>query len=274
VNLARLDALKKNIRDTAGNIPYEIISFDNRKTGRPIAWVYNHCASKARYPNLLFIHEDAGFKESGWMERIADKLREPDCGVIGFAGSRIMVNAPGGWNVMPRWCVWNFEECGESKSLNADSQNPFVEVVAVDGFAMFVRKSIWEKYQLDEKLLTGFHCYDVDFSLCVGGRFRNYVCCDISVYHNSGGNFGKEWAAETLKLYSRKWMMVLPRYVAGRELTDAERIKMEERVTFRFLKMASRYRLPLQDIKSKFLKYPLTLRHLEHILKYCLFSCR
>lgn len=30
---------------------------------------------------------------------------------------------------------------------------------------MFVRKDVWAKYPFDEELLTGFHCYDLDFTL-------------------------------------------------------------------------------------------------------------
>ncbi len=274
VNPARLEALKNNIKATAGSMPYELIPYDNSKEGRSIAWVYNRCASQARYPNLLFIHEDAGFKEPGWMERIEEKLSGPDCGVIGFAGSRLMVNAPGGWNVMPQWCVWNFEECGVSKRLNADARTPFIEVVAVDGFAMFVRKDVWKQNPFDERLLTGFHCYDVDFSLGIGRDYKNYVCCDIPVFHNSGGNFGKDWAQETMKLYKGKWNKVLPRYVDGYELPLSIQTDMEERVTFRFLKMVSRHGLPVKDIKSQFMKYPLSPRHLEHLIKYYILKCR
>ena len=51
----------------------------------------------------------------------------------------------------------------------------FAEVVAVDGFGMFVRKEVWKANPFDEKMLTGFHCYDVDFSLqiAVSKRYRN-----------------------------------------------------------------------------------------------------
>lgn len=268
VNHARLDALKKNIRETAGSTPYEVIAYDNSREQHPIAWVYNKCASEARYPNLLFIHEDAGFKKQGWMEEIASQLNEPDCGVIGFAGSILMVNAPGGWNVMPQWCIINVEECGDKNHLNVNPDVPFVEVVDVDGFAMFVRKEVWKKHPFDESVLTGFHCYDVDFSLAIGQEYKNYVCCDIETFHNSRGNFGKDWATATLKIYKEKWNKILPRYVEGEQLTPRRERNIEERVTFRFLKTARRHGLPVPEIKSRFLKFPLNWRHFEHLVKY------
>ena len=71
----------------------------------------------------------------------------------------------------------------------------FAEVVAVDGFGMFVRKEVWKAYPFDEKMLTGFHCYDVDFSLqiAVSKRYRNYVCCspEVQVEHLSEGNYNR-----------------------------------------------------------------------------------
>lgn len=264
-----VEKLRKNICGTMGkDSVYEIIALDNTLNPKSISEVYNEGARKARYENLLFIHQDAGFVSKDWLDPIEEKLREPGCGVIGFAGSILMVNAPGGWNVMPQWCIFNLEECGVPNRRNLNPEKPFVEVVAVDGFAIFVRKDVWEKHPFDEYLLTGFHCYDVDFSLGIGSEYKNYVCCDIQVFHNSCGSFGKDWAAATLKLYTEKWHMMLPRYVEGAQLAPDRERSMEERVTFRFLKMARRHGLPAPQIKSAFLKFPLTLRHLEHLFKY------
>ncbi len=40
----------------------------------------------AKYPYLFFVHEDVKFHLQNWGGVIENKLREPDCGVIGFAG--------------------------------------------------------------------------------------------------------------------------------------------------------------------------------------------
>ncbi len=192
ISPSKLDKLKRNISETIGDVPYEVIALDNRESPKSIAGVYNDGASKAIYPNLLFIHEDAGFVDKNWMSKIGDKLAEPDCGVIGFAGSRLMSDAPGGWNVLPEYSVWNLLENGRMLSMNIEEDaKPFREVVAVDGFAMFVRRNVWQEIGFDETMLRGFHCYDVDFSLSVGSSYRNYVCTDILLYHDSKGNFGE-----------------------------------------------------------------------------------
>lgn len=271
VNPLRVAELEKNIRATIGDMPYEIIAFDNRGKNLPIAHVYNECAAKAKYPCLLFIHEDAGFVDKDWAPKIIAKLAEPDCGVIGFAGSQLMLNAPGGWNVMPKWNFMNLRENDKDLVVNVDSSKPFRQVVALDGFAMFVRRDVWSKHPFDESLLTGFHCYDVDFSLIVGSEFKNYVCCNVKPYHLSAGHFGEDWARNSWKLYSEKWRAMLPRIVPDITL-DKKRVQlMEERLWFRFMKFNRRFRLNAKGIKKGYHSYPISYRHFEHHIKYYVF---
>lgn len=268
INPEKLGALKRNITDTIGDVPYEIIAFDNRQNPKSIAAVYNEGASNARYPYLLFIHEDAGFVDKNWAPEIMNKLKEPDCGVIGFAGSQLMLNSPGGWNVMPQWCLWNLTENGKLNRLNVtDNTPPFEEVVAVDGFAMFVRKEVWERYPFDENAIKGFHCYDVDFSLSVGAEYKNFVCTNIMLYHDSEGNFGEAWVRDTLRLYKEKWNRILPRFASEITLSKKEALKYEERVCWRFIKALKKYEINDEDILKQFYQYPLSLRHLEHLMK-------
>lgn len=47
-------------------------------------------ARQARYPYLFFVHEDVKFHSQDWGTVVAEKLAEPSCGVIGFAGTKIM----------------------------------------------------------------------------------------------------------------------------------------------------------------------------------------
>ena len=92
----RLSQLKANIQKTIG-VEHEIIAFDNREKRYPIARVYNEGARQARYPYLFFVHEDVLFHSENWGEVIAGKLKEPDCGVIGFVGSKMKLKVYSGW---------------------------------------------------------------------------------------------------------------------------------------------------------------------------------
>lgn len=66
----RLERFRRNITDTIGEVPYEIIAIENRKDPRSLANVYNEGAVRARYPYLLFMHEDAGFQTGNWFDKI------------------------------------------------------------------------------------------------------------------------------------------------------------------------------------------------------------
>lgn len=271
----RLSRTEANIRQTIGpDVFFEFIGIDNKAPGRSLAQVYNEGARKASAPYLLFIHEDAGFESKDWGKEIAAKLAEPDTGVIGFAGSQFMPDAPGGWNVDSRWTVWRLKEYDEPRSLNIDPDSGFTEVVALDGFAMFVRRDVWEEFPFDETHLTGFHCYDVDFTLSVGTRYRNYVSATVDAFHNSKGNFGSAWLLATGKLYSRKWQPrgMLPAFLPSERvksgvITQKDVAYYAERVYWRYLKALRKNRLPLRGWRSKFMRMPLTGKHPGHLLR-------
>ena len=98
VNRKYLLNFEKNVAETIGdNVEYEILAIDNKVMRLSICAAYNRAASEARYPYLLFIHEDVEFLEKGWWAKVMPQLSKPDCGVIGFAGTGALVDSPGGW---------------------------------------------------------------------------------------------------------------------------------------------------------------------------------
>lgn len=269
VNRELRNKLVENIRATiGGGTPFEFIVIDNAEAGLSIAAAYNRGAAQAQYPYLLFMHEDAGFITDGWGEEITRKLAEPDCGVIGFAGTRGLLNVPGCWNMVPQFCVASYVECGDRIDINTNPESPFREVVAVDGYAMFCRRDAWEKAPFDEDAIKGFHCYDIDFSLGIGVDHTNYVCCNIETFHNSRGKFDRKWVEATLGIYKSKWGRMLPRLASDMALTPSEVSGLEERACFRFMKAMRENGVRDAEVKKRFMKYPLTPKHVGHLLKY------
>lgn len=279
VNEDQLEKLRSNIAQTIGNgVEYEVIAENNSRLKRPIAEVYNTCASRARYQYLLFIHEDAGFVSTDWYAPIAERLSKKECGVIGFAGAQGMYNCPGSWFADPALIAVYMEQSGNQQSVKACPERPWVNVVAVDGYAMFVRREVWQIYPFDEKNLSGFHCYDVDFSLCIARHYRNYVCGCVLTYHNSKGNYDEKWIEQTLNIYDSKWRDMLPMF-ASEDLasTGKELIRKTERAHYRIIKrVAEKNRIPSR-LLSSYRSYPLTFRKLEHYMKiiksFISFSC-
>lgn len=92
----RLQEISQNIHATIG-VEHEIIAIDNREKCWSIARAYNEGARQARYPYLFFVHEDVKFHSQDWGTVVAEKLAEPSCGVIGFAGTKIMFDCYSGW---------------------------------------------------------------------------------------------------------------------------------------------------------------------------------
>jgi len=272
----RLALLTQNIHETIKE-DYEIIAVDNRERHWSIARAYNAGARQAKYPFLLFIHEDVKFHSVGWGKYIEKKLREPDCGVIGFAGSKVKMNCYSGWGDVYKWDVIFYYQGGKAETdfrvASVTLERSFEEVLVLDGFAMFVRKDVWSKYPFDENLLTGFHCYDLDFTLQIAasGYHRNYVSCsfDLLIEHFSQGSFNQGWYQDTIKMHKLKWNKILPMKIQGIELGEKELRKQEEYTFSVFLRKLLNKGYPEAKIVLKdFLVYPCSWKHLQHCIKY------
>ena len=262
-------AVRENVGATIGEgVEYEIIEIPNVENPRPLVQVYNQGASMAKYPNLLFLHQDAGFESRDWWKEIAPKLSEPDCGVIGFAGTKVMFDVPSGWGFHGHeWVVINLKEKSKVIKVGASGNSGFHEVVAVDGFAMFVRKDVWEKHPFDDVNIKGFHCYDIDFSLCVGEEYKNYVCSSVLPYHLSMGNFNVNWVSDTLAMYEKKWHRMLPRVASDVAINKAEYGYYAERAWFRIVKFLYKRGVIDKRYNAYANRFSLTARSLEHRIK-------
>lgn len=270
----RLQQVSRNIQDTIG-VEYEIIAVDNRAKNWPIARVYNEGARQACHPYLFFVHEDVKFHSYNWGLIMEEKLKEPDCGIIGFAGSKVMLKCYSGWLQDDRWKYALLYQGGgaltQLEACHVSLEKPFEEVVAVDGLGMFVRKDIWNLHPFDEDILTGFHCYDVDFSLQVIAtrRYKNYVCCSahVLIEHFSPGSLNHSWYKDTIRLHKLKWNKILPVKVEGVELSQKDERKYEERCFNRFLRSILKTDYPERRMLLKeFLLYPFSWKHLGHCI--------
>lgn len=276
VSPSRLQSVEQSIKETIGDeVSYEIIAVDNRERKWPIAKAYNFGAQAAKYPFLFFVHEDVKFHSIGWGSIIEEKLAEPDCGVVGFAGSKVKLKSYSGWYQNKDWNCWYYYQGGFKERTyfcvqGVCLEHPFEEVVALDGFAMFVRREIWEKNQFDEVLLTGFHCYDVDFSMQIARKYKNYVCCSsVLIEHSSPGNFNDEWYTDTIRLHVNKWNHFLPLTTSDVHLTKECVKKNGEIEAYHFLSAILRSNCAKAD-KAKnlkeFWKRPFSWKHFGHCL--------
>lgn len=268
-----LQQVSQNIQDTVG-VEHEIIAINNKEKKWPIARAYNEGARRAQYPFLLFVHEDVMFHSPNWGPFIEDKLKEPDCGAIGFAGSEVKLNCYSGWTQASRWVhAFYYQREGEVTNfsvVNVDLKHPFEEVVTLDGLGIFVRKDVWSQYPFDEQMLTGFHCYDLDFTLQIaaGKQYKNYVCCSprVLIEHFSKGNYNSSWCQETIRMHDQKWNKMLPLAIERIKLSKQEINYHGERCFNSFMRKMFKVDFPgKRAVLWAFLIYPQpSLKHVWH----------
>ena len=278
VDPAAAEALRRNVAATIGE-PFEFDVWDNRGRNVGLCDVYDRCAERSGGEYLCFVHEDVRVLTAGWGARLAAKLCEPDCGVIGFAGSVLKLRRTTAWLHGVGDMRANYvQHHGGGRHLHA--KNPggtdFSPVVTLDGMCLVVRRDVWAATPFDGRTFPGFHCYDLDFTTAVfaAGR-RNYVCNTVLVEHFSAGAYSYGWL-EALETYHRKWAGRLP---LGVEPLDGARLAdLDRRAEAYFLKLLCQKRLfgacPFRRIVRYIRTYPgraaswaLPFKYLKYHLK-------
>jgi hypothetical protein len=215
-NSSLAEMLAKNIAVTIG-VPYEIIAIDNSIHNNSICSIYNKGGARAKYPLLCFIHEDVLFRTMDWGVNFCNHFKDQLIGILGIAGGDSFSKVPSTWsnifiskeiNIIQHQNR-NLKETTHLYYTGTETKEIKKQVIAIDGVFIGVRKSVFDKYKFDEVLLHGFHGYDIDYSLQLAMKYKNYVAFDILVEHFSEGVLGKPWL-ESAFLIAKKWHRILP----------------------------------------------------------------
>lgn len=212
-----LSELVANIKLTIG-IDHEIIIIEN--PGKfSICTAYNLGEKQARHPYLCFLHDDVYFRKGNWGKLLVERFTGlENIGLIGLAGTKFKSSYPSPWGQSPflhpfrRGHIYHEDKEGLTY-LNYDNSpqpNDVDEVVCVDGVLLFTSKEVLVECRFDERMLTHFHGYDIDFSLQVHHfGYRILVTREIDIVHKSGGNYSKE-NTRANRLIAKKWKRILP----------------------------------------------------------------
>src|SRR5690606_169983 len=93
----------RNIKATIGELPYEIIKVDNPGT-MGICQAYNQGAQQAKFPYLVFSHEDIAFHTNDWGNIITEIFnQDPTIGLVGCTGGTYKSYQNTGWAVDPKY---------------------------------------------------------------------------------------------------------------------------------------------------------------------------
>jgi hypothetical protein len=219
VNETYFHQLSDNIKETIG-INYEIIKVEKNNNQSGICYAYNVGAEKSIYSYLCFIHEDVKFKTYNWGHLVINHFEsEPKAGLLGVAGNVCKTKMSSIW---PQ----SFIKETEARRINIIQHykyqnktsthiciNPYnqlrSEVVNLDGVILITKKEVWRQNRFDDKLLKGFHGYDLDFCLQVGLTKKIFVVHDILLEHFSDGSSDITCLIEYLKVH-KKWKEHLP----------------------------------------------------------------
>lgn len=230
------DQFCKNIRNTIGDVDYEIISIENNGL-MGLCEAYNKGGEQAKFPYLCFCHEDILFRTPNWGQILIDLFsNNQNIGLVGCAGSIYKAWVPSGWSSpqISNLVKLNFIQTNPKieKRIEYIAQNKgFDEVVSIDGCWMCTTKKIFNKIHFSSEYFTRYHCYDVDYSLSVGNQYKVVVSYDIIIEHLSVGNFSRDWVEETYRLH-KKWGSSLPKYIG--EISKKE-IRNQESVALAYL---------------------------------------
>lgn len=214
------DELKQNIAETIG-CEYELVVIENASGNYSIFQAYNEGVRRAKGDIVCFMHDDVLFRTRHWGVIIENHFQENrQMGLLGFAGTHFLPDTPMYWYSSP---------FVSQRNLNNDQgvveehfheewfgERQMVEVVAVDGFCFFVRKSLFDQIVFDEKNYKGFHLYDMDICMQVlKAGYKVCVCRDVLAEHawsesEQLSKSGGELFFTNLELFASKWQSELP----------------------------------------------------------------
>jgi hypothetical protein len=203
----------KSISETI-SLPYELIKIDNAVEKISIAKAYNKGASQAKFPFLVFVHEDVKFETENWGQILINHLSNlENPGVVGIAASSYTSIFPHSWgNIIDKSKVFVhvLQSDKNKREANLIAVNSLYtkRVLLLDGVFMACRKEVWEAIKFDETI-QGFHGYDYLFSINTSLKYNNYFIPDILITHYSEGTVDKN-LFDTILICNRKIQSSLP----------------------------------------------------------------
>lgn len=282
-NRKSIGELETNIAATIG-VPFELIVIENPIGAFGIAEAYNRGGRQTIYPVICFMHDDILFETENWGPVVLQHLSDERIGLIGLAGGDTKGWVPSSWSSSIYPSEVNLVQHYKYKialpqrivhSGYRNSSDKARRVASLDGVWMCVRREVFEKFKFDEKTFTGFHGYDIDYSLQVGTEYQVVVVFDLVLHHFSEGRFDKSWIDAAIKV-SNKWYNRLPYSV--RDLSRKELVNQHWTSMRNFMRLQRSMSFSRAAILKNLLKFSLTRyfhwKHFLHFLRVLFFKYR
>lgn len=181
---------------------------------KSIAVGYNQLAKQSEADILCFMHQDTRVKfDLSTLSKYFEELPHP--GVLGFCGSGKQVPGKQWHECQPTYGGLIQGKDNQAMPLDflpASSVLPksklkFQAVHTLDGYCLFILRSVFERIGGFDEAYLGWHGYDMDIcAKALEVRFRNYVI-DQPSQHFSWGSSGMELGL-ALDRFKEKWTML------------------------------------------------------------------
>jgi GT2 family glycosyltransferase len=207
------ESLRQNIDETIG-VEYELVLIDNSKNELSIFEAYNKGINISKYTFICFMHDDIEYLTNNWGKLAIRHFEDKKVGAIGISGSPYLSILPGPWWASGIISKYLMEVNKQKESIvNIAYHTPednALEVVALDGVWLFIRKAALKDIQFDENTFKGYHFYDLDISMQLKkAGFILLSVYDVLIKHQSMGDVNYSWLKTSL-LFSFKWRNRLP----------------------------------------------------------------
>ena len=159
-------------------VKFELIKLNNTKRQfKSAAEALNYGGKKAKGKYIMFIHQDVELDSDSWLENTENYLESmSNLGVAGVAG---MSEKGTNYEERIRGFISN---CGTIWGKPFEKPE---KVHTLDELLLIVPRSIFNKLKFDEKNFDNWHCYGVDYCLCIQQMGLKVYVIPAFVYHRS-----------------------------------------------------------------------------------------
>jgi len=191
----------------------EVRLFINNRLGLPILYNQAIFESIDNPAILIFIHDDIHVLDYYWFNKVIDALNNFQ--VIGLAGNKRRVKKQPSWAFIDDSFTWDQKDnlsgiIGHGDKFPPNNLSiygePRQKVKLLDGLLLAVNSKTLINNNIYFDEIFDFNFYDMD--ICRQAEIKKITCgtWDISVIHESGGNFGSEGWVLAYKKYLNKWI--------------------------------------------------------------------
>lgn len=173
---------------------YQLILLDNTQHQyKSAAEALNQGAKQATNEYIMFVHQDMDLSSSSWLREVEEVIESlPEVGVVGVVGTRGQGNPS------------NMQHGQPPKPAGTRQLDHPERVETVDECLAITPRELFEKFQFDPEVCSGWHFYMADYCLTLKKKgYQNYVIPQYCYHRSEGTPFTPDYYATLRKLIKK-----------------------------------------------------------------------